>query len=158
MKLFFFIGTAIAVVFLFAPQAFADFVGLAPIPNLDTSEGATLSSYLNSLFNFAIAMGAILAVLMLVRSGFTYMTSDALSQKSDARTQIQSAITGLILLLLSWLFLEIINPNLLNLDLFRNLNSGSSAEPTGDPFDTTTNPVQSGTTDPFSNPGFTDGI
>lgn len=123
----FFLTTTLSLGFflLIVPFAFAEFVPLAPIPNLDTTDGATLSSYLNSVFNFAISIGAILAVLMIVKGGFEYMTTEAVGQKGAARTSIQNAVLGLILLLMIVLILEVINPQLLNLDLFRNLESAS---------------------------------
>lgn len=129
MRTFFITTLSLSLFFLISPLALAQFVPLAPIPNLDTTEGATLSSYLNSVFNFAISVGAVLAVLMIVKGGFEYMTTEAINQKGQARQSIQSAVIGLILLLMSVLILEVINPNLLNLDLFRNLeNASQSAE------------------------------
>lgn len=148
--------------FLFiASPAFAEFVPLAPIPNLDTTDGATLSSYLNSVFNFAISVGAVLAVLMIVKGGFEYMTTEAINQKGRARQSIQSAVIGLILLLMSVLILEVINPQLLNLDLFRNLERANTvpSDTGGDINDPTSNPVPSRGpgTNPFGPPGASDG-
>lgn len=126
MRTFFLTTTlSLGFFFLIAPLALAQFVPLAPIPNLTTEDGATLSEYLNSVFNFAISIGAILAVLMIVKGGFEYMTTEAVGQKGAARTSIQNAVLGLILLLMIVLILEVINPQLLNLDLFRNLESAS---------------------------------
>lgn len=146
MRTFFLTTTlSLGFFFLIAPFAFAEFVPLAPIPNLDTTDGATLSDYLNSVFNFAISIGAILAVLMIVKGGFEYMTTEAVGQKGAARTSIQNAVLGLILLLMIVLILEVINPQLLNLDLFRNLENANTTprDTGGDINDPTSNPVPS---------------
>lgn len=131
--LFIFTALLIAV-----PAIANEFVPLAPIPNLDTGNDATLASYLNSVFNFAISIGGVLAVLMIVKSGFLYMTTEAISQKGNARTELQNAIFGLILLLMSYLMLQIVNPNLLKIDPFAALNQTEAPAPTSTP-----SPIQS---------------
>jgi len=76
-----------------------------------------LSGFLTNLFNIAISLGAILAVLRIGYAGFVYMTSDAAGEKSNAKQIIQNAVIGLLLLLGIVLILERINPDLLQLNL-----------------------------------------
>lgn len=105
-------------------QAQSGFVPLAPAPSgsrlADLYGANSLDSLINKLFNAAIAAGAILAVLRLAFAGYLYMTTDAFGQKSKAKEVIGDVVLGLLLLLSIWLILRQINPDLLNLDIFRN--------------------------------------
>ncbi len=87
-----------------------------------------LGDFLTALFNIAISVGAILAVLRIGWAGFKYMTTDAAGEKSTAKEIIQNAVLGLLLLLGIVLILERINPNIpkFNLDLGA---SGSATQP-----------------------------
>jgi hypothetical protein len=101
-------------------QAFAP---LAPAPSgsrLGTLYGSSsLTDFVNKLFNAALALGAILAVLRIAFAGYMYMTTDAWGQKGEARTIIGDVVLGLLLLLSIWLILKQINPKLLNLDILQ---------------------------------------
>ncbi len=81
----------------------------------------SLPQFLNGLFKFAIAIGAMLAVLQFARAGFMYMTSDIWSNKQRAKDILWDAVLGLLLLLAVWLILNTINPEILNLDAVRNV-------------------------------------
>lgn len=95
------------------------FVPIAPI-KLDgalVTQGS-VTEYLNTLFELSIAAGAVLAVLMIVRGGFEYMTTEASQGKGDAKSRITSALLGLFLLLAITLILYVINPALICLRIF----------------------------------------
>ena len=94
-----------------------EFVPLAPLPGVDTSSP---ESFFNSAFRFGVVIAAFLAVFMIVIGGFKYMTTEAVSGKGDAKDQITSALAGLFLVLLSVTLLQIINPDILKINLFRN--------------------------------------
>jgi hypothetical protein len=81
----------------------------------------SLAQFFNTLFKTAIVVGAMLAVLRLGYAGFVYLTTDIVSQKQTARSIISNAVLGLVLLLAVWLILNQINPNILNLDILRNV-------------------------------------
>jgi hypothetical protein len=86
--------------------------------------GATdLAGFFNGFFKVAIVVGAMLAVMRLGYAGFVYMTTDSFGQLGNARQIIQDAVIGLLLLLSIWLILYQINPNLLNLDILRSVQS-----------------------------------
>jgi hypothetical protein len=100
------------------------FVPLAPAPGGRIGElysATSLTDFINKLFNAAIAIGAILAVLRLAYAGYLYMTTDSFGHKSHAKTVIGDVIIGLLLLLSIYLILRLINPQLLNLDVLKNL-------------------------------------
>ena len=110
--------------------AMADVIPLAPVPDLNGGVNS-LPEYLNAVFRVVIIVGAILAVLRIIWSGFEYMTSEAVGQKKDARGVITAAIGGLILLIATTLILTVINPSIVNLDAlnFNTLDMPSEKEP-----------------------------
>ena len=82
-----------------------------------------LAQFFNTLFKTAIVVGAMLAVLRLGYAGFLYMTTDLPGIKSHSKDIIGPTVTGLLLLLAVWLILNQINPDILNLDILRNVKS-----------------------------------
>ncbi len=106
---------------------FAGFAPLAEIGNQSSKLGnlygsADLSSFMNGMFKFAIAVGAIGAVFRLAYAGYLYMgQSDMWSHKGQAREIIGDVVLGLLLLLSVWLILSQINPKILSLDALSKL-------------------------------------
>lgn len=88
------------------------YVPLEPLPGFDQSGTTDFSTFINSLFKIIIAVGAIIAVGMLVFSGVVYMVSGAVGTKSAALKRIRATLWGLLLLIASWLLLYTINPRL----------------------------------------------
>jgi len=89
---------------------------LAPIPGFQEGSGdQALGQYINSLYQLSIGLGAVLAVLMIVVGGLQYMSTDAFSGKSAGRQRITQALMGLGLLLISFIILQTINPEYLDL-------------------------------------------
>jgi len=92
-----------------------EFIPLTDLPP-EFYKTTDISGFFNAVFRYGIVVAGFLAVIMLVVAGFKYMTSDAVGSKSDAKDQIFSAITGLLLILLSAVLLAIINPDILKLN------------------------------------------
>jgi len=90
-----------------------------------------LASFFNAFFKVAIVAGAMLAVLRLGYAGFLYMTTDSFGNKSQAKTIIQDAVIGLLLLLSIWLILNQINPNLLNLNILQSVERAPAGSTQG---------------------------
>ncbi|OHB18829.1 MAG: hypothetical protein A2854_03140 [Parcubacteria group bacterium RIFCSPHIGHO2_01_FULL_56_18] len=90
----------------------------APISQL-FNPNSTLIDLFNAVFFFAIAVGAILAVLRLGYAGIIYMTTDLWHSKQNAKEIISQAVLGILLLLAVYLILFQINPDILNLDILR---------------------------------------
>lgn len=124
--------TLLVIVFTFpivseaaAPCSSSSFNGtyctLAPIGDFVPAQidinAAGLTTYLNNLFRFGIALAGALAVLMIVIGGLQYLSTDAISGKSDGRARITQALQGLLLALLSYLILNTINPQILSTNL-----------------------------------------
>ena len=91
--------------------------------------GQNLGEFLTSLFNIAISVGAILAVLRIGYAGFKYMTTDSAGEKGGAKEIIQNAVLGLLLLLGIVLILERINPDILKFNLDLQSSAGSATRP-----------------------------
>lgn len=72
-----------------------------------------LPEYAKYIFNFSIAIFGLVVFGVLIKGGALYMTSVGDPAKlQDAKKQISSAILGLVILLLSYLILTTINPQL----------------------------------------------
>lgn len=102
---------------------------LAPLPgttqgNCVTDKNGNVSgcttdiqTYIPGVFNLAIGIAGVLAVLMIIIGGVEYVTTDAIQGKSDGKARIQNALWGLVLVLVSWILLYTINPKLTVFDL-----------------------------------------
>lgn len=94
------------------------FCPLSDLPEVFQTN-ADIGTFFNAVFVYGVFAAAFLAVFALVIAGFVYMTTESVSGKSDAKDRIVSAVSGLLLILLSGLLLAIINPDILNFNFFR---------------------------------------
>ena len=92
---------------------------LAPLPGLGTSVDTTkgVGDYLNTIIRVIIGFMAVLAVVMMVVGGIQYMVSNIAGEKASAKSRMTNAIFGLVLALSSYMILNTINPNLVNLKI-----------------------------------------
>ena len=104
-----------APLYLFAAEG--GFVPLEALPGVTSTSNT--SEYFNSMFRLGVIIAGFLAVIMIVIGGFKYMTTDSVSGKGDAKEAIVAALSGLFLILLSVILLQIINPDILSFNLFR---------------------------------------
>ncbi len=74
-----------------------------------------INGYILYVYKFSIGLAVILAIVMIIWGGFEYMTSEVPFIKSDGKTKIQNAITGLAMVLVSYLILVTIDPRLVNI-------------------------------------------
>jgi hypothetical protein len=94
------------------------FVSLSCIPGFAKATGdGGLAKFFNLLYNLAIGVGVVIAVLQLIRAGIMYMGSDSFTEKKDARNLIGATLLGLVLVLSPVLVLGIINPQINTLEL-----------------------------------------
>ena len=87
--------------------------GRVAIKNLAEFE---LGDFVNSIFQIALGMLMVLAVIMIVIAGVEYMTVESIYGKSEAKTKITGAVTGLILALGIFLILGTIDKRLLEVN------------------------------------------
>lgn len=96
------------------------------LSQLFCGDSNTLPKMLNALFQFAITLGGILAILRIAYGGWLYMgRADMWSNKQHAKDVFRDAIIGLLLLLAVYLILFQINPCILQLGLLQGNNSGA---------------------------------
>ncbi|MEX0917396.1 MAG: pilin [Candidatus Paceibacterota bacterium] len=88
-----------------------------------STENASFSSVLNIFLNVVIGIAAVLAVIKIAIGGFKYMGTESFSSKGEAKEDITNAVIGLIIVLAAVFILNIINPDLIKLDVFRNTES-----------------------------------
>lgn len=81
-------------------------------------ESDLLARYIIAVFNYALAIVAILATIVLMGAGIVWLTSGGDSGKvSKAKQLIAGSITGMIILACSWIILNTINPELTKLQV-----------------------------------------
>ncbi|MHB8904468.1 MAG: pilin, partial [Patescibacteria group bacterium] len=75
-----------------------------------------LSKYVQAIYNYGLAIIAILAAIVLMGGGLLWLTSGGdSSQVNKAKEMIIGSITGLIILFCAWIILNTVNPELLKL-------------------------------------------
>jgi len=103
--------------------------GVTDAPNLPKYGAGFVdfTDYVSGWVKLLIGIGAVLAVIMIVLAGVEYMSTDAIYNKSEAKDKIAKALGGLALLIMSWLILNTVNPNLLKFNLnITSTNTGPS--------------------------------
>ncbi len=70
------------------------------------------NQYINLLYKMSISIAALLAVVKIIIAGAKYMLSDIVTNKSEAKKDIQGALLGLLLIIGAVIVLNTINPAL----------------------------------------------
>jgi len=114
---------------------FAKYKTLETIPGV---KSADFPSYVTGIYNFAIAIVLIAALLMITLGGFYYITSAGnQAQAGTAKKLITDALLGLVVVFLIYLVLNTINPDLMNsaspnlTELQKNATSSTSNSSSG---------------------------
>ena len=96
------------------------------------SSGMSLTELVGAIFNMFLVVAGVAAFIMIAVGGFRYLTSaGSPSTMADAKSQIFSALLGLVLLLGSFLILNTINPELVALQEPDLTKLGTPTLPTG---------------------------
>jgi len=82
--------------------------------NMQTS--IDISSYLLYVYKFGLAISVFLAIIMIIWGGFEYILSAAPFGKSNGKGKIEKAVFGLVMVLVSYLILQTIDPRLVYVD------------------------------------------
>jgi hypothetical protein len=93
------------------------------IPFLGDGVSGGAEAYANALYRVAISLAAVLAVLRLTLAGFKYMFSEVVTDKGEAKKDIQNALVGLLIILAAITILNTINPQLTNFNFLRSATS-----------------------------------
>jgi len=134
-KILFFIGLACIFICLPTNKVFAELE--VSYPTIKTLSGENtepvidLPSYVKYLFNAGVAIGLLIVLLSLVIAGAIYFFAPLSTEmRKEARDRIAGAISGLLILLLTYLIISTINPQL---SVF-NINKLESTEIPTKPF------------------------
>ncbi len=75
----------------------------------------TIGEYIQAIYNYAIGIVGILAAVVLMWGGVVWLTSGGSAERvKSAKSWIGAALSGLVLVLTSYLILNTINPDLVN--------------------------------------------
>jgi hypothetical protein len=123
------VGIFVTTGLLMSMSAFAiEYKALTTIPGVSERDKniKNPAELVTGVYNAAIGIGAILAVIMIIIGGMKYTTSEAINTKTGAKEQIQDALLGLVLLLGSFLILKTINKDLVNLAVTLPVGEGNN--------------------------------
>ncbi len=96
----------------------ATYQPMEPIPGTEAGQQSTFPQYVQALYKFGVWAVGIASLLMISVGGFMYFTSAGNNSKMEqAKNVIYDALYGLIAVLVAWVVLHTINPDLVNVDL-----------------------------------------
>lgn len=97
----------------------------------DFSKTSDLPAFISSVYSFALTVVGIAVFIRILYAGFLMLTAAGNSSKwGDARTKMQNAVVGAILLFSAYLILYIINPDLVKNTFKFTIPSSTSTAPT----------------------------
>jgi len=100
-----------------ANETFSPLTGLPGITNLKT---ATLPEYINAIYLALIGFGALIAVIRIAWAGVKYATHPGNHHEIEgAKDDIRGVLLGLAILLLPYVVLNTINPELTSLNVLK---------------------------------------
>ncbi len=84
-----------------------EYCALESLPGGVTTQGQAvkLADYLTNIIKLTIGIAVALTVIMIIVGGFQYISTDAMSGKSEGKEKIKNALAGLTLALLSYAIL-----------------------------------------------------
>jgi len=95
-----------------------NYTPMEPIPGTPGGEQSTFVGYVGAIYKFAVWTVGIAALLMISIGGFMYFTAAGNTSRMDtAKKVIGDALFGLVAVMVAWLVLYKINPNLVNVNL-----------------------------------------
>lgn len=103
------------------PAQAAEYVPLVGIPGLTDKGNQNLPDYVNAVYLLTIALGALIGVVRIALAGVKYALSDIVTHKEEAKHDITGVLLGLAVLLIPFIVLNTINPNLTRLDILSGL-------------------------------------
>lgn len=76
-------------------------------------EGKTIAGCVKAIYLLSLGLGSLIALLMIVLSGYRYMTAQGNAQQvENAKEGFASAFIGLIVIFVAFILLYLINPDL----------------------------------------------
>lgn len=121
---------AIAAVLAFSKIAYALEVDFPEFGGVKPADSFGPAQWINYIFQFSLAAVGIALIYSFARAGLEWMFADTITSKKDAINRIKSAVLGFVLLLGSYIILNTINPNLVNI---QNLTTEGIIKTVGNP-------------------------
>jgi len=94
---------------------------------IDVSSEDSFPDYIKTMILIVIGFAILAAVVIIIASGFQYMTSTSQSGVSKAKEQMTNAILGLVLALSAVMILQTINPDLIELSSVDTVTTSGSS-------------------------------
>ncbi len=111
----------------------ANYTPLVGLPGANPTPGQNLAQYFNKLYMLIVAIGAIIAFLKIAFAGAKWSLSEIVTDKSDAKKDIQGALLGLAILLIPFIVLNTIYSGLTNLNVLSNASQIKATPNRGNP-------------------------
>lgn len=99
------------------------YIPIVGIPGLTNQAPKDLPDYINRVYFLTVTIGALYGVVKIAFAGVKYSMSDIITSKESAKEDIQGVLLGLAILLIPFIVLKEINPNLVNLDVLSSAKS-----------------------------------
>lgn len=109
-----------------------NFVPLTKIPGLNVEgdiKGSSMPDYLNKIYMLVVGLGALVAVIRIMWAGVMYSLTDIVDKKAKAKEDIKQVLFGLAILLIPFIVLYTINPDLVKLDILKGISDQAIAPP-----------------------------
>jgi len=110
-----------------------EYVSLSPLPGVENVDTSNPSEYFGNILKVMVGVAGILAVIVVMFYGLQYMLSNSEGGKTAARIGISSVVFGIFIILLSYVVLSVINPDLVKLRFFDKLKEVAKDLVKGEP-------------------------
>jgi hypothetical protein len=80
--------------------------------NIGSLSSATITTYIQAIYNYLLGAAAVLAVIVIAVGGFRYIIAAGGAQIEEAKKMIVHAIVGLLIAVTSYVLLQTVNPQL----------------------------------------------
>ncbi len=98
---------------LLAFPVYALEISYPSLGGITITKDSTVAGYIIYFFNLAIAVGSLIAVVIIVMAGFELLTAPGdVGKIGSGKSKIKNALLGLVILFGSWVLLNTINPQL----------------------------------------------
>lgn len=95
----------------------------------EAGQGQELPQFIKYIFMFSLGIVGLVGMVAVIMGGFDYVTSSGNPQKAaEGKNKIVSALLGLLLLLGSWILLNLVNPDLLRLGITGEIATGPKGD------------------------------
>ena len=95
---------------------------LVGIPGFTNTGSQSLPEFVNAVYILVIIIALLIGVVRIAFAGVKYSLSDVITHKEDAKKDIGGVLLGLAILLLPFIVLWTINPNLVKLDVLSGIS------------------------------------